>query len=174
MSVSSQQRREDMSSDVKASFGRRTMILSTLWIFVLANYLYADIEGLMDHKLLHQYLNGVVNNLHITPAFLLGSAILVEIPIAMILLSRVLPQRANRLVNIIAGTVMTVVQFVTLFVGTGPTLYYVFASVVEIAGTAFIVWYAVTWRRPEVAAEVTVGATTEVADSRKFARREAA
>ena len=46
--------------------------------------------------------------------------------------------------------------------------------VVEIAGTAFIVWYAVTWRRPEVAAEVTVGATTEVADSRKFARREAA
>jgi hypothetical protein len=37
----------------------------------------------------------------------MGSAVLMEIPIAMILASRLLPFRANRLVNIIAGGIMT-------------------------------------------------------------------
>ena len=46
--------------------------------------------------------------------------------------------------NIIAGTVMTLVQIGYLFVGSGPTVYYAFYSTAEIAYAAFIVWYA--WR----------------------------
>ena len=129
----------------------RKAILSTLWIFALGTYMYGDIAGLMDSVLLNQYISGTVNGLHLTEGFLLGSVILMQIPISMILLSRVLRYRANRIANIVAATVMTVVQATTLFVGSGPTLYYAFSSAVEIGATAFIIWYAVTWRSPEPA-----------------------
>jgi hypothetical protein len=119
--------------------------LSTLWIFVALNYLYCDIVSLMDPELLPLYLRGNVNGLELTPGFLLGAGILVEIFIAMILLSRVLPYRTNRWANIVAGTIMTAVQLATLFVGV-PAPYYLFFSVIEIATTVLIVWFAWNWR----------------------------
>lgn len=119
--------------------------LSTLWIFAMFNYLYCDIVGLMDSGLLRQYLNGSVNGIEMSEGFLLAASVLMEIPIAMIVLSRLLKHRANRWANIAAGTVMTVVQTATLFSGT-PTGYYVFFSVIEISCTALIVWTAWTWR----------------------------
>jgi hypothetical protein len=89
--------------------------------------------------------------MEITQGFLLGAAILVEIPIAMILLSRLLTYRINRWANIVAGLVMTVVQIFTLLPST-PTMYYMFFSIIEIASTALIVWYAWNWSRPAVEA----------------------
>jgi hypothetical protein len=82
-----------------------------------------------------------------TQGFLLGSGILMEIPIAMVLLSVVLPYKASRWANIGAATIMTLVQISSLFVGSGPTVYYLFFSAIEIAATAFIVWYAWTWHQ---------------------------
>ena len=76
--------------------------------------------------------------------FLLGAAILVEIPIAMVLLSRVLKYRADRRANIVTGVVMTLVQAASLFAGT-PTMYYVCFSVLEITATVLIVWFAWNW-----------------------------
>ena len=125
--------------------------LSTLWIFVALNYLYCDIVSLMDPELLPQYLRGKVNGLEFTPWFLLGAGILVEIFIAMVLLSRVLPYGTNRWANIAAGTIMTAVQSATLFVGV-PAPYYLFFSVIEIATTVLIVWFA--WNWPESVAQV--------------------
>lgn len=139
-----------MNTDSKSTAkDERKAKLSTLWIFVLFNYLYCDVVSLMDPALLKQYMAGNVGGLPINTDFLLGAAILMEIPIAMVLLSRVLNYRANRWANIIAATIMTVVQFATLFFGSAPALYYVFFSILEIACTAFIVWYAWKWQRPE-------------------------
>lgn len=121
--------------------------LSTLWIFAALNYLYCDVVGLMDRGLLRQFLAGEVDGIPLTQGFLLGAAILVEIPIALVLLSRFLTYRANRWANIAAGSVMTVVQFSTLFFGTS-TIYYVFFSIIEIATTVLIVWFAWNWREP--------------------------
>jgi Family of unknown function (DUF6326) len=118
--------------------------LSTLWIFVALNYLYCDVVSLMDPELLPLYLRGNVNGLELTPGFLLGAGLLVEIFIAMVLLSRVLPYRTNRWANIVAGTIMTAVQSATLLVGV-PALYYLFFSVIEIATTVLIVWFAWNW-----------------------------
>jgi hypothetical protein len=126
--------------------------LSTLWIFATLNYLYCDVAGLMDRKLLTGYLAGNVNGLEVSQGFLLGAGVLVEIPIAMVLLSRVLKYRANRWANVAAGTVMTVVQLATLFLGGSPTMYYLFFSVIEIATTAYIVWLA--WKWSETAARM--------------------
>ncbi len=68
-----------------------------------------------------------------------------EIPIAMVLLSRILDERSNRWANVVAGSVMTAVQLASLFAYT-PAPYYVFFSAFEIGATAAIVWLAWRWR----------------------------
>jgi len=78
---------------------------------------------------------------------LLG-AVLMETAIAMVLLSRVLPYRANRWANIVAGIFHTAFVAWSLFGGT-TSLFYAFFATIEIACTLFIVWYAWTWSRPE-------------------------
>ncbi len=127
----------------------RKVILSTLWLFALLNYLYCDVVGLMDPKLLKQFMAGNAGGIAISEGFLLGASVLMEIPIAMILFSRILKYGANRWANVIAGTIMTVVQIASLSFGSSPTGYYVFFSIIEIASTAFIVWYAWRWTSPE-------------------------
>jgi hypothetical protein len=124
---------------------RTRTLFSTLWIFVMFNYLYADVMGLMDSSLLRQYLTGQVDSVSITPGFLLAAGVLMEVPIAMTLLSRVLPYRANRLANIAAGMLKTAAVAASLFVGT-PTVYYVFFATIEIACTVGIVVVAWRWR----------------------------
>jgi hypothetical protein len=104
--------------------------------------------ALMDPDLLKQYMTGKVGGIQFTQEFLLGAAILMEIPIAMVLLSRIFKYRANRRANIIAGTIMTAVQFSTLFIGS-TTIYYAFFSIIEIACTSLIVWYAWKWTDSE-------------------------
>src|SRR5579863_2111428 len=80
--------------------------LSLLWIFAFLNYLYADVLALWD----------IVGSLkvadapHLPPWALAGSALLMEIPMAMIVASRLLPYRANRLANIIAAAICTLVN----------------------------------------------------------------
>ena len=140
-----------------SGMANRQAILSTLWIFVVLNYLYCDIVSLMDSELLRQYLAGNVGGMEINQGFLLAAGLLMEISIAMVLLSRVLKQRANRWANIIAGTITTTVQLLTLFVNT-PTMYYAFFSIIEIATTAFIVWYAWTWRQSESSVDYEIAA----------------
>jgi hypothetical protein len=129
---------------MKSESANQKVILSTLWIFATLNYLYCDVMSLMDTNLLKQYLSGTVNGMQMNSSFLLASAILMEIPIVMVLLSRVLKYKSNRWVNIISGIIMTLVQISTLFIGL-PTKYYMFSSITEIAATVFIVWYAVKW-----------------------------
>jgi hypothetical protein len=121
------------------------VLLSTLWIFVLFNYLYCDVVTLMDAKTLNQIVTGTVEGINMTEGFLLGASILMEIPIAMVLLSRMLNYRMNRLANIIAGIIMTAVQLSSLVFGSSPTMYYIFFSIIEISCTSFIVWHSWTW-----------------------------
>ena len=121
----------------------RKMILSTLWIFVMFNYIYLDIGVMNFNPEMYQKMAAKM-----TPEIVLGFAALMEIAIAMPLLSRVLKYRANRWANIIAGVVFT--AFVTLtLLGGRPPLYFMFTSTIEIACTAFIFWYAWTWPNPE-------------------------
>lgn len=123
----------------------RKSVLSTLWIFATLNYLYCDVLSHMDPKVLNQLITGDMGFVKITPEFLFGASLLMEIPIAMVLVSKVLKYRFNRILNIIAGGVMTLVQISSVFAGD-LTLYYAFFSVIEIVTTAFIVWYAWSWK----------------------------
>ena len=130
--------------------GDRKVVLSLLWIFVTLNYIYCDVMSLMDSNLLNQYLSGNIEGFKITDSFLFGAALLMEIPIIMIFLSRTLRYRVNRWANIIAGSIKTIVMILSMFVGT-PTLYYLFFGTIEIVCTTYIIWYAWTWINPAIA-----------------------
>ena len=123
-------------------------LLSTIWVFTVLNYLYCDVVSLMDSNLLKQYLSGTVNGMTFTQGTLLAAGILMEISMAMVLLSRVLSYKANRWFNIIAGVITTAVQAMSLFAGA-PTMYYLFFSIIEIGATVAVVWLAWTWREQE-------------------------
>lgn len=110
--------------------------LAALWLFAMLTYTYGDVVTLMD-PIKH-------GDIKLTEAFLLGGSIYMMIPLSMVLLSRLLNYKANRLASIIAGSIMTITLILTLFVAV-PTSYYVFFSVIEIASTASIVWYAWKW-----------------------------
>jgi Family of unknown function (DUF6326) len=128
--------------------------LSLLWIFALLNYLYADVIALWA-------IVGSPNLAdapHFPPWVLMASAVLMEIPIAMIVACRLLPLRANRVANIIAGSIVTLVNgfltFVPPLIGLGrpPALpEYLFLGTIETVCTSVIIWQAWTWSGAEAA-----------------------
>ena len=124
-------------------------VLSTLWIFLAVNYIYCDLLSHMEPAVLRELITGTLGSIQVTQVFLLSAAILLEIPFAMILLSRVLPYRVNRWANVIAGAIMVAIQVGTMGMGTPSTLHYLFYSAIEVACNLFIVWYAWKWINPE-------------------------
>src|SRR5271166_3778386 len=133
--------------------------LSLFWIFALLNYLYADVLALFA------FVGSPNSAPHLPQWALLGSAVFMEIPIAMIVASRLLPLRANRLANIIAGTFLTLVNAGLTYVppffgGRTPALpCYLFFATIETVCTSVIVWRAWTWSgaEPVVSSERVAG-----------------
>lgn len=125
----------------------RRVMLSTLWVFVTLNYLYCDILSLMSPEMLNSLITtGGVGGIDMNETTLLGAAVLLEIPISLVLLSRVLKYRINRWMNVVGGSIMTFVMIGTLLMGA--SYLYAFFATIEIAATLFIVWFAWTWPRP--------------------------
>jgi hypothetical protein len=135
-----------MNTNSQPSALDRKLLLSTLWIFAMFNYIYADVLTLMNPVGLKAILEGLAGSMPITPAFLLAGGVLMETAIAMVLLSRILAYGANRWANILAGMLHTLAVAASLFVGK-PEPFYLLYSVIEIACTCVIVWLAWTWRR---------------------------
>lgn len=122
----------------------KRVLLSTLWIVVMINMLTADILSLF----IPGALDEVVKFAGDTPIaqLMLGSAILIEIAILMIILSRVLPQRVNRWANIIAGLLM----IVFVIGGRSSMPHYLFIAAVEVICLLLIIWNAWKWAGDEV------------------------
>jgi hypothetical protein len=120
-------------------------LLSTLWIVVMINMLKADILSL--------YIPGAIEELAKTsastgtpiPQLMLGGAIMMEISIVMIILSRVLKYGVNRWVNIIVSLVTIV------FIAGGGVSYphYIFIATVEVICLLLIIGFAWKWRNIE-------------------------
>lgn len=84
-----------MSDDMRAR-------LSTLWVVVMFNMVFADILTFITPGALETLWAGQAG-VQITDGLLLAFAILLEIPIAMIFLSRILRSEANRWANTAAA-----------------------------------------------------------------------
>jgi Family of unknown function (DUF6326) len=140
--INIQKKGEKMNLIKTATAMDMKMKLSTLWIFALLNYIYADIFNIVFNP---ETQSGATT---MPQGAVFGFAILMETGIAMVLLSRVLKYGANRWANIITGIINTALVGWTLF-AENPSFYIFFASI-EIACTLFIIWYAWKWRNPEV------------------------
>ncbi|MFW9910595.1 MAG: DUF6326 family protein [Candidatus Thorarchaeota archaeon] len=113
--------------------------ITTLWIFVMFNMLAADILGFMLPGALQQIID---NPLGITAEFMLIAAVMIEVPILMIFLSRILVYKLNRIANFIS-----VVFTIFFIVGLGsPTLVYYFFMTIEVLAMLLIAWSAWKWK----------------------------
>jgi len=113
--------------------------LSTLWVFVMFNMVFADIVGFLNPGALEQMIA-----MKPAPGLLLVFSILLEIPIAMIVLSRLLKVRANRWANIIAA----VITILYVIGGGNASVTYIFFATIEVVCMLLIVWYAWQWTEP--------------------------
>lgn len=114
--------------------------LSTLWIVVMFNMLAADVLSLYipgSHEEMAEFAGETP-----IPQLMLGGAIMMEIAIVMIFLSRILKSRANRWANTIAAVITTV-----YVVGGGSSYpHYIFFATIEVLCMLLTVWYV--WRSP--------------------------
>ena len=130
--------KEIITMDMKAK-------LSTLWIFILLNMIFADIHGFFKPGFLEEIMTGTVNGTQMTEGLFLLAAIGLEIPIAMVLLSRVLTYSVNRWANIIVGALAIV-----YIIANGPgDLDDMFFAAVEVVTALLIIWYAWRWPKQE-------------------------
>jgi Family of unknown function (DUF6326) len=131
-----------INSDGPVKLDTKTL-LSSLWIVVAINILMADILAL--------YIPGTADELVRfaggTPIaqLMLGGAVMIEISILMIVLSRVLQQRVNRVANIVASSIT-----IAFVIGGGSTYpHYLFAATVEVICLLLLIWIAWTWTKED-------------------------
>lgn len=120
-------------------------LLSSLWIFLVVNYIFCDVFTLMHSEDLQRILSGDLDGVELNQEFLLGFAIVMEIPMLMFLFSRLLKRKLNQILNIIFGIFLGFVQLWSLTVGE-VTLHYWFFSIIEIAACISIVVIALRWK----------------------------
>jgi hypothetical protein len=122
----------------------RRVLLSTLWIVVMINMLKADILTLYIPGSMDELIK-FAGDTPITQLMLAG-AIMMEISIAMIFLSRVLKYGVNRWANMVTSII--VIVFV---IGGGSTYpHYIFIATVEVICLLSIAWIAWKWSDSEV------------------------
>jgi hypothetical protein len=118
----------DLSGKNVLSMESKNAVVSALWVIVMINMLAADIFSFM--------LPQADATTQVSQAMMLAFAFVIEIPIAMILLSRVLKPKASFVVNLIAAILTA------LFViagGAGLLHYYFFATIEIIAMVAAVI-----------------------------------
>ncbi|MGB5229659.1 MAG: DUF6326 family protein, partial [Eudoraea sp.] len=118
-------------------------LLSTLWIFILLNMVFRDLHQLGKKSFLEEIMTGVVNGVEITAELMLIGGFLAEIPILMVLLSRILSNKVNKWANIIASIITMLVLFSGL---ASADMDDVFFMIIEAA--AFVVIIVTAWKLP--------------------------
>ena len=131
---------------MKALINNEKVVLSTLWVFVLMNMIYADILNTLKPS----YLSEIEHvGKSISGETVLFFAFLMEVPIAMILLSRILNRKCNRTLNFIAAPVSilwVIVPSIVMSEGNTPISYIFFASI-ETVAMLFIIWFSYRWTK---------------------------
>lgn len=121
------------------------VLLSTLWIVVMLNMLKADILSLYIPGSAEEVSRTAANTGTPIPQLMLGAAIMMEISIAMIILSRMLKYGVNRWVNIIVSIIT-----IAFVVGGGVSYpHYIFIATVEVICLLLIIGLAWMWHNAE-------------------------
>jgi hypothetical protein len=121
------------------------VLLSTLWIVVMINMLKADILSLFIPGMTDELAMTSVSTGASIPQLMLFGAIMGQLGIAMIILSRVLKYGINRWVNIVAG----IVTIAYIWGGMTSYPHYIFIASVETLCLLLIIGFAWKWRNVE-------------------------
>jgi hypothetical protein len=116
--------------------------LSTLWTVVTLNMILADVLTSYIPETVDEFTEFADGK---ESEIMFAGAIYYQIPISMILLSKVLPYKANRLANIIAAGMITV----TVVAGGSTDPHYIVCAGAEVLCLSLITWYAWKWSNPE-------------------------
>lgn len=123
----------------------RRVVISAVWIFVVLNYIYADVFILLGgHGASTAEEAELVNTLS-SPAFFLVAALYLQMAMVMIILSRVLKHNINRWANILIASLHVLGGVASLFVVTNA-IYYIYFVTVELIALLFIIGYAWSWK----------------------------
>lgn len=120
-------------------------LLSTLWIVVMINILTADVLSLNIPGSAEEVAKAAASTGLSIPQLMFTGAIMNELAIVMIILSRVLKQGMNRGANIVVG----IVTIAYIWAGATPYLHYTFIAAVETVCLLLIIWNAWKWRNVE-------------------------
>jgi hypothetical protein len=120
------------------------VLLSTLWIVVMINMLKADILSLYIPGSAEEVAKTAASTGASIPQLMLGGAVMGELAIAMIILSRVLKYGINRWVNFVMG----IITIAYIWGGAASYPHYLFIAGVETICLLLIIWYAWKWRNP--------------------------
>ena len=114
------------------------VFISTLWIILMINMIYNDIYSIMV-ELVNKNTLDIPGDVKIVMAI---AAIITNIPIFMILLSRILSYKINRILNIIAG-LLTIIYIVG---GGDLAPHYIIIATIEIIILVIIIITAWRWK----------------------------
>ncbi len=127
----------------------RKTVLSTMWIFVLLNMIYADILGMLRPGYL-EFLDRMSQQLSGNAVLLF--AVLMEVVIVMVLLSKILNRKANRWAHFAAvplSILWVVGPSLMPSLGGATPLSYVFFATVEVVSMLAMLWFAWRWPKPD-------------------------
>jgi hypothetical protein len=122
--------------------------LFALWTSVMFCYIYCDYFQLYQPGQLQSMLAAKMALGPITQNVLLGMSAVLIIPALMIFLTVALPPPVSRWLNILFGTLYTLIMILAIL---GAWHYYVLYGLIEIVLTSLVVWYAWTWPRQSAA-----------------------
>jgi hypothetical protein len=111
---------------------------------LIALFIYADFLSLYRPGQIDEIRRGVMGPLGVSQATLVLASLIVITPAVMIVLSRLLPARVDRPLNLVLAILYTLVNISNL-VGEG-WVYYVLFGIAEIAITVHI--FLTAWRWP--------------------------
>ncbi len=120
---------------MKVNDFRRQSLLSTLWVFVLFNMIFRDLHQFANKGFLES-----LNALEVTEELVLIFGFVVEIPILMVLLSRVLPDRINKWSNLVAAVITLLGLASSLATADMDDIFFFLIECAAIAAIGFTAW----------------------------------
>lgn len=118
--------------------------LAALWTSATFCYLYGDYFELYTPGKVDSLISG--ENVLNSPTALFLASLIMVIPPLMIALSLILKPILNRWLNMIFGSIFTIMMILIAFGSLTPWYsFYVFLAIVESILTTVIIWHAYKW-----------------------------
>ncbi len=120
--------------------------LAAAWASFMFLYIYVDYIHLYHPGIIDEIRSGVVYKFDISQTFVVSALASMAVPALMILLSTVLPARANRLTNLVVASILIPYSAFNL-AGATWVYYYGLGLAIELVILAFVLRTAWSWPR---------------------------